>query len=200
MFGEGGRVEDHEVVGVGGHLADVGEGVGDEFAVGNGGGAQGDVLGAEADGFLGAVDGVDGEGAAAKGVDGEAAGVAEGVQDAAAAGVVADEGAVVALVEEEAGLLAAFPVGAEGVAVLEHEAGVEGMRGGVVGAPEVAVDGVEAALGGKGAGAFVVDGVQPLGAVNGAEGVGELVADEVHADGVGLDDGGGAVDVDDEAG
>ena len=120
VLGEGGRVEDDEVVMVFGHPVEVGEHVLADGVVSfrEVAAHQAHVLLHEVDGLLRNIDGVHVLRPAAQGVEGESAGVGEHVEDSVPFRQLTHHGAALALVEEETGLLSVEDVDFEEDAVL----------------------------------------------------------------------------------
>lgn len=190
-FGEGGGIEDDEVVAGGGGfvaLEEVEAVFGDavDLHAGDGGVLFGDFSGGFAD-VHGGDFGGSGEGAGL----GEAALIGEAVEDAAAFGEGGDVLVVIQLIEVEAGLLAFEEVGVEGAALVADDEGLGGF------AADDAFDLLHAF--GFADGAFVaLDDAAWLEDV--VEGLDDEVLAEIHGEGEGLDDEEVAVAVDDEAG
>ena len=123
VLGEGGRVEDDEVVGVGGHPFEEGEHILADGVVSlrKVAAHKLHVLLHEVDSLLGNVHGINVFRTVAKSVEGEAAGVGEHVEHALAFRELAHHGATVALVEEEAGLLSVLDVDFEENAIFHAD-------------------------------------------------------------------------------
>ena len=119
VFGEGGRVEDDEVVMVVGHPVEVGEHVLADGVVPlcEVAAHQAHVLLHEVDGLLRNIDGIHVLRPTAQGVQRETAGVGEHVEDGVPLCQLAHHGAALSLVEEEAGLLSVEDVDFEEDAV-----------------------------------------------------------------------------------
>lgn len=196
MLGEGGGIEDDEVVAIGivtsGHGVKETEGVlGEGFVAWIVGEVEGDVRAGDVDGTGTAVNRMDELGTTSHGVEGEASGIAEHVEHAAVVGVALEKGAVLALIDEEACLLTAHPVDMEAETVLEGDVLGEVTQ-------EIAILVVEIGLVGQGGFALIVD-VLDNAAQHVGEGFGNGVATDVHAHRVSLHDGRVAVDVNNEA-
>ena len=194
VLGEGGRVEDDEVVMVVGHPVEVGEHVLADGVVPfrEVAAHKPHVLLHKVDGLLRNIDGIHMLRPAVQGVQREAAGVGEHVEDSAPFCQLAHHGAALALVEEEAGLLSVEDVDFEEDAVL----GGDDLPVGLAVNPAdfrcnlLVLSGLD--------GGFEADGLrvgQQLG-----EQLREGSAQSVHAHGVHLHDEVSVVGVDDETG
>ena len=190
VLGEGGRVEDDQVVAVA-DLFEILHGVAGERRVGKTvAEIQPHVLVGQLHGALRGVDRADLLRSARGGVDREASRVAEGVEHGAARSVAFHQFAVAALVEEEARLLSLLPVDQKTMAVFRHL-----LCRSCDFAHQVSVHGVQPRLVGHRLRTLVVDGCETL-AVDFAERLGDLHPRAVHPHRMTLYDGRRAVDVD----
>jgi len=190
VLGEGGRVEDDQVVAVA-DLFEVLHGVAGERRVGKTvAEIQPHVLVGQLHGALRGVDRADLLRSARGGVDRESSRVAEGVEHGAARSVAFHQFAVAALVEEEACLLSLLPVDQKTMAVFRHL-----LCRSCDFAHQVSVHGVQPRLVGYRLRTLVVDGCETL-AVDLAERLGDLHPRAVHPHRMTLYDGRRAVDVD----
>ncbi len=194
VLGEGGRVEDNQVVAVA-DVLQVLHGIGRHGRVGRVvAEVEAHVLVGEVHGALRRVHRAHLARTARQGVDGESARVAEGVEHRAACGVAHHQLAVLALVEEEARFLPLLPIDQELPAVFVHD-----VRLAVGSSPQVAVHRIQSRLVGQGLRAFVVDGREPV-AEDRAQGRRDVEACSVHAHRVALHDCRAVVYVDDQPG
>ena len=189
MLGEGGRIEDDEVVLVA-SLFEILKGILTKglmaLIVGE---IQFDVAVGEFDGLGTTIDGMDELGPTPHSVKRKTASIAEHVEYALASGVAFEQGTIFALVDEETGLLTSEPVDIELQTVLKGDI--------IVG---TAIDKAILHIVHKGQRglALVIDILQTM-----AHDLDQLggngLAAKMHADAVGLHDGSMAIDIDDES-